>query len=239
MQKIGNINVNFQKPFNYFKRLLIMEVKNRIILALDLQTIGEAMDVVSSVREYIDTIKIGYPLVLAEGLGSISQVKEEFDCKIIADFKVADIPETNQKIADLTFKAGADAIIVHGFVGEDSLQACIDSADKYKREVFLLTEMSHPGAKQFLQPAAEEIAQMGVEMGLKNYVAPSTKLNRLETIRSVVGDNSFIISPGVGAQGGDPRKTLEFADAIIVGRSIYFSKDPKNTVKSIINGIKF
>jgi orotidine-5'-phosphate decarboxylase len=99
--------------------------------------------------------------------------------------------------------------------------------------------MSHPGAKRFLQPAAEDIAQMGVDMGLKNYVAPSTKLNRLEKIRSVVGDDSFIISPGVGAQGGDPSKTLEFADAIIVGRSIYFSKDPENAVKSIINSIKF
>ncbi len=216
-----------------------MEVKNRIILALDVQSIKEAMDIVRSVREYIDTIKIGYPLVLAEGLESISQVKEEFDCKIIADFKVADIPETNQKIADLTFKAGADAIIVHGFVGEDSLQACLDSADKYNKEVFLLTEMSHPGAKKFLQPAAEEIAQMGIGMGLNNYVAPSTKLDRLEKIRAIVGDNSYIISPGVGAQGGDPGKTLEFADAIIVGRSIYFSKDPENAVKSIIDSIKF
>ena len=80
----------------------------------------------------MDTIKIGYPLVLAEGLGSISIVKEEFDCKVIADFKVADIPETNRKIADLTFKAGADAIIVHGFVGEDSAQACLDSAERFE-----------------------------------------------------------------------------------------------------------
>ena len=216
-----------------------MEVKNRIILALDIQSIKEAMDIVRSVIKYIDTIKIGYPLVLAEGLESISQVKEEFDCTIIADFKVADIPETNQKIADLTFKAGADAIIVHGFVGQDSLQACLDSAVKYDKEVFLLTEMSHPGAKKFLQPAAEEIAQMGIDMGLKNYVAPSTKLDRLEKIRKVVGDSSYIISPGVGAQGGDPNKTLEFADAIIVGRSIYFSKDPENAVKSIIDSIKF
>ena len=60
-----------------------MEVKNRIILALDLLNIGEAMEVVRSVRDYVDTIKIGYPLVLAEGLGSISSVKEEFDCKIL------------------------------------------------------------------------------------------------------------------------------------------------------------
>ncbi len=216
-----------------------MEVKNKIILALDLQTIGEAMEVAFSVRDYVDTIKIGYPLVLSEGLESISMVKDEFDCKVIADFKVADIPETNNKIADLTFKAGADALIVHGFVGDDSLQACLDSAEKYSGDVFLLTEMSHPGASKFLQNAAEEIAHMGVEMGLKNYVAPSTKLNRLKKIRSIVGNNSFIISPGVGVQGGDPGKTLEFADAIIVGRSIYSSKNPENAVKSIINSIKF
>ncbi|HEX7468253.1 MAG TPA: orotidine-5'-phosphate decarboxylase, partial [Methanobacterium sp.] len=121
-----------------------MEVKNKIILALDLQTIGEAMEVAFSVRDYVDTIKIGYPLVLSEGLESISMVKDEFDCKVIADFKVADIPETNNKIADLTFKAGADALIVHGFVGDDSLRACVDSAEKYSGDVFLLTEMSHP-----------------------------------------------------------------------------------------------
>ncbi len=216
-----------------------MEVKNRIILALDLQSIEDALEVACSVREYVDTIKIGYPLVLAEGLESITIVKEEFDCKIIADFKVADIPETNSKIANLTFKAGADAIIVHGFVGEDSVQACVDSSKKYDGDIFLLTEMSHPGAISFLQKAAEDISIMGMNMGLKNYVAPSTKLDRLKKIRYVVGEDSFIISPGVGVQGGDPRKTLEFADAIIVGRSIYFSKDPEKAVKSIIDSIKF
>ncbi|MBZ2165780.1 orotidine-5'-phosphate decarboxylase [Methanobacterium spitsbergense] len=216
-----------------------MEIKNRIILALDLQTIEEAMKVAGCVREHIDTIKIGYPLVLAEGLKSISIVKEEFDCKVIADFKVADIPETNTKIADLTFKAGADALIVHGFVGEDSVKACVDSSQKFDREIFLLTEMSHPGASRFLQIAAEEIASMGVDMGLKNYVAPSTKLNRLNKIRSIVGEDSFIISPGVGVQGGDPNQTLKFANAIIVGRSIYSSDNPEKAIKSIINDIKF
>ena len=47
-----------------------MEVKNRIILALDLQSIEAAVEVAGSVRKYLDTIKIGYPLVLAEGLES-------------------------------------------------------------------------------------------------------------------------------------------------------------------------
>ncbi|UTB31892.1 MAG: orotidine-5'-phosphate decarboxylase [Methanobacterium sp. ERen5] len=215
-----------------------MEIKNKIILAMDLLTIDGALEVGNSVINYLDTIKIGYPLALAEGLPSIGLVKDRFDCKIIADFKVADIPETNKKIADLTFKAGADAIIVHGFVGPDSVKACVDSAEEFGTEVFLLTEMSHPGASRFLQPAAEDIAAMGMEMGLKNYVAPSTKLDRLKKIRDVVGKDSFIISPGVGVQGGDPNQTLEFADAIIVGRSIYSSEYPEEVVKSLVDSIK-
>ena len=215
-----------------------MEVKNNIILAMDLLTIDGALEVGHSVIKYLDTIKIGYPLVLSEGLNAVTVVKDAFNCKVIADFKVADIPETNKKIADLTFKAGADAIIVHGFVGPDSVKACINSADEFGREIFLLTEMSHPGASRYLQKVSEDIAHMGMEMGLENYVAPSTKLDRLEKIRDVVGKESFIISPGVGVQGGDPKKTLEFADALIVGRSIYSSEYPEKVVKSIVDDIK-
>ena len=34
------------------------------------------------------------------------------------------------KIADVTFQSGADAIIVHGFVGWDSVESCLESAKK-------------------------------------------------------------------------------------------------------------
>ncbi|HML05363.1 MAG TPA: orotidine-5'-phosphate decarboxylase, partial [Methanobacterium sp.] len=86
---------------------------------------------------------------------------------------------------------------------------------------------------------AEEIAEMGVKMGITNYVGPSTKLDRLEIIRNIIGKKSFLISPGVGTQGGDPKKTLEFADALIVGRSIYLSNDPEGVVEDILMKIKF
>lgn len=215
-----------------------MEVKNRIIVALDLQDMEVAMQVMDAVREEVDTVKIGYPLVLAQGLESIFTIKDEFGCQVIADFKVADIPETNLKIADLTFQAGADAIIVHGFVGDDSVQACMDSAQKNGGEVFLLTEMSHPGASEFIKPVSLEIATMGMEVGIKNFVGPSTRLDRLEKIRNIIGPDSFLISPGIGTQGGNPKDTLNFADAIIIGRSIYLSKNPKLAIQAFINSIK-
>lgn len=212
-----------------------MNIKNNLILALDVTNKDKALEICKQVKPYINTIKIGYPLTLAEGLKIIKIIKDEFNANIICDYKVADIDATNSKICDLTFDAGADAIICHGFVGSDSVQACLDSANDHGKEIFLLTEMSHPGAKMFLQKDAEAIAKMGVDMGITNYVAPATRLDRLSKIRDIAGDDACIISPGVGKQGGDAKKTLEFASAIIVGRSIYESDNPALACEKIIN----
>ena len=215
-----------------------MNIKNNLILALDVMSESEAIEICDSVKDYIDTIKIGYPLALAEGLEIIKVLKDKFGFKVICDFKVADIDATNSKICDETFKAGADAIICHGFVGSDSVQACLDMANKHEKEIFLLTEMSHPGAKMFLQKDAEAIAQMGVDMKITNFVAPATRLDRLATIRQIVGDEAFIISPGVGKQGGDGAKTLQYSNAIIVGRSIYEAENPKQACEDLIKSLK-
>ena len=215
-----------------------MDVKNNIILAMDLMDLNEAERVCESINEYIDTIKIGYPLTLAEGLSTIGFFKDNFDYKVICDYKVADIPATNEKIANQTFDAGADAIICHGFVGSDSVDACKTSAEDHGGEVFLLTEMSHPGAIKFLQPNADEIARMGVEMGITNYVAPSTRPERLSEIRNIVGKDAFMISPGVGTQGGDPRETLKYSNALIIGRSIYNAEYPEKATKDIVDSIQ-
>lgn len=211
-----------------------MNIKNNLILALDVTNKDKALEICKQVKPYINTIKIGYPLTLAEGLKIIKIIKDEFNANIICDYKVADIDATNSKICDLTFDAGADAIICHGFVGSDSVRACLDSANDHGKEIFLLTEMSHPGAKMFLQKDAEAIAKMGVDMGITNYVAPATRLDRLSKIRDITGDDACIISPGVGKQGGDAKKTLEFASAIIVGRSIYESDNPALACEKII-----
>ena len=75
-------------------------------------------------------------------------------------------------------------------------------------------------------------------MGIKNYVAPSTRLDRLSEIRDIVGKDSFIISPGVGTQGGDPKETLRFSNALIIGRSIYNAENPEKATKDIIDSIQ-
>jgi orotidine-5'-phosphate decarboxylase len=103
--------------------------------------------------------------------------------------------------------------------------------------VFAVTEMSHPGAADFMVTPAEEMAQMAADCGVTGVVAPATRPGRVKQIRDVVG-NLTIISPGVGAQGGSAGDTIKAgADYVIVGRTIYQSDDPAAAAKQIADEI--
>jgi orotidine-5'-phosphate decarboxylase len=214
-----------------------MEKNTRLILALDVLDRDEAIKISEDVAEYVDAIKIGYPIVLACGLGIIKDLSKL--APIIADFKVADIPNTNRLICEQVFDAGADAVIVQGFTGQDSLKICVDLAKEREKDIFVVTEMSHPGALNFMQAIGEDIAKMAADEKAFGIVAPATRPERVKEIRKIIGDEVTIISPGVGAQGGSASDVIKAgADWVIVGRSIYQSKDPKSAAKAIVDEIK-
>ena len=122
-----------------------MKKDSRIVLALD-ETDGEkALSIVNQVADYIDAVKINWPLVLTEGPEMITKLSEITD--VICDFKVADIPNTVSLIVSNSVKRGASAVIVHAFPGEDSLQEAVKAAGD--AEIYAVTEMSHPGGKTF------------------------------------------------------------------------------------------
>jgi len=174
---------------------------------------------------HLDAIKLGYPLILSCGL-TFAVEFEDFDLPLIADFKVADIPNTNRLIAEQVFDAGFSSIICHGFPGKDSVQACVDVAEDYGGACFVVAEMSHPGATAFFHGgAAEKIAALAMECGADGIIAPATRPERVGELRKIVGTRK-ILSPGVGAQGGDAATVAKIVDGIIVGRAIYEAEDP-------------
>jgi len=196
-----------------------------LILALDLLDRKEATRVAEACAPYIDAIKVGYPLVLSTGL-SITDDLAEIGLPLIADFKVADIPNTNRLIAEAVFSAGFDAIIAHGFVGADAARACVEVAHNHDGAAYIVAEMSHPGATEFFHGGvAERLAALAVTVRADGIIAPATRPDRISKIREIVGART-IYSPGVGAQGGDPDAVARLVDGIIVGRSIYEAEDP-------------
>ena len=211
-----------------------MKKDSRIVLALDETDGKKALAVVGSVSEYIDAVKINWPLVLTEGPEMITKLSEITD--VICDFKVADIPNTVSLIVSNAVKRGASAVIVHAFPGEDSLQEAVKAAGD--AEIYAVTEMSHPGGKTFTALHAEEMAEMGVRCNVAGFIAPATRPERIAAIRKIIG-NRKILSPGVGAQGGSASSAiLAGADYVIVGRAIYKAEDPKSVAKTIAEEIR-
>ena len=202
-----------------------------LILALDVTIKREALAIAEVCAPHLDAIKLGYPLILSSGL-SIARDLEALDLPLIADFKVADIPNTNLLIAEQVFDAGFSSIICHGFTGNDAVQACVDTAADYGGACFVVAEMSHPGATAFFHGGtAEKIAEIAVSCGADGIIAPATRPERVKELRKIVGQRK-ILSPGVGAQGGDAATIAKLVDGIIVGRAIYEAKDPVTAIKA-------
>lgn len=209
-----------------------MRRRTRLILALDIPEESRALKLAADTRDHVDAFKVNYPLVLSRGLQIVDKLAKFGE--VVCDFKVADIPNTNRLIVEQVFRHHAKAIIVHGFVGSDSVKACVSAA---KGDVFVVAEMSHPGAEQWNASIADDIARMAVEVGAAGIIAPATRPERVRALRAIVGDR-LILSPGVGAQGGSVADPIAAgADHIIVGRAIYDAANPRKEAETIVTGI--
>ncbi len=207
-----------------------MRIENRIVLALDDLTGDRAVEVASSLAHGLDAVKVGYPLVLTEGVGVVSRLSHVVP--VICDFKVADIPAVSAMIVRRAVDAGAAGVIVHGFVGHDSVAEAAKAAGD--ADVFVVTEMSHPGALDYLQARAEEMAAMARDSGARGIIAPATRPERVMALRGIIGPDMLILSPGVGTQGGSAGETIRAgASAVIVGRSLYRADDPNSVLDSL------
>ena len=212
-----------------------MRKRSRLILALDETDERKALAVADSVGDLVDAIKINWPLVLSTSPEIITRLSRSSE--VVCDFKVADIPNTNRLIVSEAVRRGASGVIVHAFTGSDSVKAAVDAAEG--KDIYVVTEMSHPGGTEFTAPAAERLARIALECGASGVIAPATRPERVKAIRQIIGPGLSILSPGVGAQGGSATKALEMgADYIIVGRAIYGDPDPRAAAVRYIDEIK-
>jgi orotidine-5'-phosphate decarboxylase len=214
--------------------MMDMRARTRLVLALDETNPARALRVAELVGGQVDAIKVNWPLVLSAGPAIITELSSK--APVLCDFKVADIPNTNYLITEQAVRLGASGIICQGFAGSDSVRAVVEAAGK--ADVFVVTEMSHPGGREFTAPVADRLAKLALDSGATGVIAPATRPERIAAIRAIVG-RLLILSPGVGAQGGDAAQAIKAgADLVIVGRAIYNDPDPSRAAERIADDIK-
>jgi len=217
-----------------------LKANSRIILALDVTDKKKAFNILNKVNDLIDGIKVNHPLVFSCGISICKEIKEEFDCPIIGDFKIADVPVTNRKIVEICIENKIDFLTLHGFIERASISDINDYA-KGRIDIFLITELSSC-IGTILFPY-KEYANLAVDLNLYGVQAPATKPNVIKNVRDIVGNSKTIISCGIGAQGKKPGSAiLSGADFEIIGRAIFMDKSPREATQKfkemIMNVVK-
>ena len=134
---------------------------------------------------------------------------------IIADAKRGDIGNTAGRYAKAFFENfGVDAVTISPYMGRDSIEPFLSYKDKY---AVLLALTSNEGSRdfQFLEdkgvPLYEKVLRLSTKFKNSNklmYVVGATKSENLIAIRKIVPD-SFLLIPGVGAQGGNLKEVVQ------------------------------
>ncbi|MFF9670071.1 orotidine 5'-phosphate decarboxylase / HUMPS family protein, partial [Staphylococcus saprophyticus] len=101
-------------------------------LAIDLLNKEEATILANKVKDYVDIVEIGTPIVINEGLPAVQHLNDNIeDVKVLADLKIMDAAdyEVSQAI-----KFGADIVTILGVAEDASIKAAVDEAHKHGKQ---------------------------------------------------------------------------------------------------------
>ena len=148
----------------------------------------------------------------------------------IADAKRGDIGNTSTMYAKAFFEdLGFDAVTIAPYMGKDSVEPFLAFKDKH---TILLALTSNEGAFDFQTKSVDgvELYKQVLETSKswKNsenlmYVVGATKAEFLADIRKIIPD-SFLLVPGVGAQGGNLQEVCKYGMNSSVGLLINSSR---------------
>ena len=101
--------------------------KDRIILALDVDDLKEAEDLVLELKDYVGYFKIGLPLIVNYGYEAVRML-HQMGAKCYYDTKFHDIPHTVQKACINLVKNKIDFFNVHIQGGSKMLSAVVKAS---------------------------------------------------------------------------------------------------------------
>ncbi len=162
----------------------------------------------------------------------------------LLDIKRGDIGNTARAYARAAFEGlGADAVTLSPYLGRDSVAPFLEHADK---GVFLLAHTSNPSAAEVqhhgLEPLYRHVVRRAQRWGdprRVGFVVGATQPEALAHVRALAPD-SWILAPGIGAQGGDLEQALAAGlDAagsgllVPVSRAVLYAPDPRAAAEGL------
>ena len=206
----------------------------RLQLALDFVSLAEAVEMANRVYPHFDILEVGTPLLLAEGLRAVSELKARFpDRLVLADAKIMDAGHCE---ADLAFRCGADIVTVLAAADDRTVQGALQAARSHgKRLMADLINVQNTARR------GRELNVMGVDIiGLHTaYDRQDEGVNPLGELAELRGCLTAALSIAGGLKLDNlPEIVAHRPDIVVVGGGITSSGDPEGVAKKIMSLIR-
>ena len=236
-----------------------MKAKERLIVALDVDTKEEVEFLVNELKDEIGMFKIGLQLYSSLGNEIIRFIKAKGG-KIFLDLKLHDIPNTVGETVRVLTKEGIDMMNVHSQGGYEMMKLAKEMSVKTALElgikeplliaVTILTslgdeEVAKIGYVKSSEDMVEHLGKLTKEAGLDGVVCSPLEAG---IIKKACGEGFITVTPGVrplGEDAGDqkrittPKKAIEGGSTyIVIGRPITKAKNVKEVARNIVAEMK-
>jgi len=223
-----------------------------LIVALDVQSRGEAVEKVKAIGDAVGFYKIGLELFTAEGPDVVKAVKD-LGKKVFLDLKFHDIPRTVERAVRSGGKLGVDLMTIHSVGAKAMIRAAADAAAEFGANgpkilaVTVLTSLDQGDLADIGvvgRTPAEQVAAMArfaTENGAHGLVCSPVEVG---TLSKALKKGTVFVTPGVrpaGAAVGDQKRVATPADAVrdgathlVVGRPILAAPDPVAAARAIL-----
>jgi 3-hexulose-6-phosphate synthase len=204
-------------------------------LALDLVNTQEAIKLVEEVKDHIDIVEIGTPVVKIEGLQAVKAIKEAFpQLQVLADMKTMDAAGYEVLKAS---ENGADIVTILAVAEDESIKGAVAEAKKQGKKILIDLIAVKDIAKR-----AQEVDEMGVDYicvhtGYDLQAKGQNSFKDLETIKSVVKNAKTAIAGGIKLETL-PEVLKSNPDLVIVGGGIANQDDKKGVAAKMQEMIK-
>jgi orotidine-5'-phosphate decarboxylase len=238
-----------------------MKPKERIILALDVNSKDEAVDLVKKLAGYVGAFKVGMQLYNLAGPDIVHCIND-LGGRVFVDLKFHDIPNTVASAGKVMTGLNCFMFNVHAAGGRVMLKAAAQAVEEEALRlrsappkilaVTVLTSISQKELEDEMLikgRAVEQVvstwAEMAQQSGIDGVVCSPQEIT---AIRECCGPDFIIVTPGIRpqwAEEGDqkrittPRQALDAgADYMVIGRPIIKAYDPVEAVKLIIDELE-
>jgi orotidine-5'-phosphate decarboxylase len=235
------------------------ELKDRLIVALDVEGLGEAGSLLDRLQGVVSTFKVGSQLFTSAGPAAVELVRKRGG-QVFLDLKYHDIPATVAGAVREAARLGVSMLTVHASGGVAMMRAAAEATEEEAKAggqkpiilaVTVLTSLDRTALQRELRvPLSVEgqalhLAQLARAAGLNGSVA-SPRESR--AIRNALGREWVIVTPGVRpagsprddqARAATPAAAIRSgADYLVIGRPITQAPDPAAAALSILEAIK-